>query len=238
MKTFLVQTVQGQIKHDFAFHLLQAVDYHNWYQNEKVYDVILSDHIDIPNVYPIGSLEFVFSYLEKHFKINKAQIAPLNVPEQLRLEEFLKREYQVLDKKDVVINQSKFVKSATQYKSFMDVVSHVNQIPEGVFCVSEVVEIQSEWRAFVFKNELVGLQHYLGDFCAFPNVATINTMIAAYTDCPPAYTLDVGINQKGTFVIEIHPFVSCGLYGFQNNQLLPVMFITAFHSLIQQTKNM
>lgn len=238
MKTFLIQTIKGRVVHDFAFQLLQAIDYHNWIRNEEVYRVVFSEDVDFPGAYPIGSLAFVFSYLETHFSVDKDTISPINVPHELRREEFLKRDYRLLEKKDITVDRPLFVKSATQYKAFMEIVRDANQIPEGLFHVSEVVEIESEWRAFVFKNELVGLQHYLGNFCIFPNVETIQSMITKYASCPPSYTLDVGINEKGTFVIEVHPFVSCGLYGFQNNKLLPVMFITAFNDLIQRTRGL
>lgn len=54
-------------------------------------------------------------------------------------------------------------------------------------------------------------------------------MITAYTNSPRAYTLDIGINEFGTTVIEVHPFVSCGLYGFHDLKVLPQMFIAGFN---------
>jgi len=80
---------------------------------------------------------------------------------------------------------------------------------------------------------LVGLQNYTGDFTMFPNVNKINEMIQTYKSSPVAYTLDIGINDKDTFVIEVHDFFSCGLYGFSNHKILPFMFSKWFNNHIK-----
>jgi hypothetical protein len=62
-------------------------------------------------------------------------------------------------------------------------------------------------------------------------------MIKKYKSAPIAYTLDVGVNDKdGTFIIEIHTFFSCGLYGFVNHAILPNMFYQCFQEYIQKEK--
>ena len=98
--------------------------------------------------------------------------------------------------------------------------------------VSEYIDIDSEWRAFVFNNELVGLHNYSGDFTIFPDVKLIKIMIKDF-NYNGAYTLDIGVNLKGTFIIECHDFFSCGLYGFEDYKLLPKMFISTWNKLIK-----
>lgn len=236
MKKFLIQAKNNRPFHDFSFHLLEAIDYHNWFYNETVYTSKLSEDIDEPSCIPIGSLEFVFSYMEKHYEIDQTSIHPINVPKELFTTSFLKRTCNVLKKKDIKMNKPLFIKSATQYKGFTSLIDDVSSIPEGTYFVSEEIEIESEWRTFVFDGELVGIHHYLGDFTIFPDVSMIQQMITTYTNCPPAYTLDVGIKKNGTFLIEVHPFVSCGLYGFRNYKLLPSMFISSFQYLVKKNK--
>lgn len=126
-----------------------------------------------------------------------------------------------------------FFKSASQYKKFTDIVyqKDINNMPDDEYLVSSVVDIQSEWRAFIFNNKLVGLNNYAGDFTIFPNIDLIKEMIREYKNSPKAYTLDVGINNSGTFIIEVHPFVSCGLYGFADYRILPQMFIAGFNEI-------
>ena len=85
-----------------------------------------------------------------------------------------------------------------------------------------------------FKNKLVGLQNYSGDFKLFPNVSTIDKMIDAYKSAPIAYTLDVGIDEYNTFVIECHRFISVGLYNFSDYRIIPQMFNSAFKELINK----
>jgi len=238
MKSFLIQTINNRVEHDFSFHLIKAIEYNNWFYNEKVYDYILSDNInDYKNYYkqctPVGSLEFVFKHIEYHHNIDRKIIQPINIPKELLVEEFLKRKVFIANKNDISFSEEKFVKSNTQYKSFMDIVSNADKIPDGDYLVSDVIEIESEWRAFVFRNELVGLKQYIGDFKLFPDVSFIEKMIHSYTQSPTAYTLDIGINSAGCFVIEVHPFVSCGLYGFQDYKRLPLMLLEGYRYLIK-----
>ena len=78
---------------------------------------------------------------------------------------------------------------------------------------------------------------YSGEFNIFPDVAEINKMISAYTEAPPAYTIDVGVNTKGeTVIIECHNFFSCGLYGFSDYRYLLDMFLKAYNWQINHSK--
>ena len=114
-----------------------------------------------------------------------------------------------------------FVKSNDQIKYFTELVdcnengiygtTYSVPIPVGNHQISEYLRgIDSEWRAFVYKGKLVGLQNYCGEFTKFPSVRQINAMISAYKSAPVAYTLDVGVTDLGTVVIEVHDFFSCG----------------------------
>jgi len=59
-------------------------------------------------------------------------------------------------------------------------------------------------------------------------------MINSYITQPIAYTLDVGVVNDKTYIIEVHDFFSCGLYGFSNHQILPFMFSRWFNSFINK----
>lgn len=82
----------------------------------------------------------------------------------------------------------------------------------------------------------MGLQNYSGEFTKFPSVNKINAMIKHYKSAPIAYTLDVGVNDNGTFVIEVHDFFSCGLYGFSNYAILPNMYYRWFNEYTRNLK--
>ena len=242
-KIFLVQTVNGEVKHDFVFHLLRACEYHNWLYGEEVYEVIKKDKINnvddnkVGRIVPVGGLDFVFKYMDKVLNL-KGNREPINIPNSLFKEEYLKRFCEKNKyKEDLDFSGGLlFVKSESAYKKYTDIVKDKRNLEDDKYFISEVVEIESEWRVFVFKEllemKMVGLRNYIGDFKIFPDINLLEDMISDYVESPSAYTMDVGISRdRGTFLLEIHPFVSCGLYGFDNYKILPMMFVRGFNFL-------
>ncbi len=111
--------------------------------------------------------------------------------------------------------------------------------PNTAIYTSEVVDIISEYRCFVHKNELVGIKHYAGDFCSFPNLSSIYKMIRSYKEnAPISYTLDVGIindiNEK-TILIEINDFWAIGGYGLDGKTYVR-MLIDRFQEIKNKNK--
>ena len=78
------------------------------------------------------------------------------------------------------------------------------------------------------------MRSYAGDFRATPDFDKIDAMIAAYrNEAPAAYTLDVAVTETGdTVILEVHPFVSCGLYGFDQGDKLIKMLIDGYRALL------
>lgn len=235
---FLIQTINGEIKHDFSFTLLESIEYNNWYNNNEnikyqfTNDIVNRTNSLIPhktNIIPIGSVEFVLKFLEQFH--NKKPL-PKNVP--VELFSFANRHIFNGTKKDLKGHGKSFVKSNDNIKGFTDIVNDDYVLPEGNYQISELINIDSEYRCFVHKDKLVGLQNYSGDFTLFPNIEIINRMINNYKNSPIAYTLDVGINDTGTFIIEIHDFFSCGLYGFSDLKILPYMFSQWYFNFIKK----
>jgi len=187
---------------------------------------------DFTGYIPSGTIQFVKKYLAAYHDI--ITIKPINIPNDLLRNEYLKRSVTYKLKGVYQFDSKKFVKSDTEIKGTTDIVEYLEVPDDGRYLVSDLIEIESEWRAFVFNNELVGLQNYIGDFTMFPDVHLIKKMINEYKNCPPAYTLDVGVNSKdGTFLIECHNFYSCGTYGFSNNRIIPQMIISSFRHLVR-----
>lgn len=213
---FLIQTINGVIRHDFCFTLIESIRYQNWLRNDDELDYRLSDTIDESRRIPVGSVEFVSEYLLHYHNLSPK---PINVPTSLMDKEWSGRN--IINGTEKDINGKCFIKSLDKIKGFADI---CDCAPAGNYQISDVVDIDSEWRAFVYKNKLVGLQCYSGQFYTFPNVDRINSMISAFHSAPIAYTLDVFVNPKGTFVLEVHDFFSCGLYGFAEHKILPFMF--------------
>ncbi|QST02298.1 ATP-grasp domain-containing protein (plasmid) [Pontibacillus sp. ALD_SL1] len=225
-KTFYIQTANEQPIHDFTFHLLEAIRFHAWLNTDPDHPSYTFRKSDTSafqkGMIPVGSLEFV----EEHWG---APLIPDFIPHPLRHNKFLKRRIRFLSSGDLTEEVlPAFVKRNDMFKSSPMILSSLTPLEEGEYLISEVVTIQSEWRAFVFHNRLVGLHPYSGDPTVFPDAPLIHRMIEDYDHSPLCYTLDVGVNDDGTFLIESHPFISCGLYGFQNYKILPQMFVAGY----------
>jgi len=250
---FLIQKINGEIRHDFAFTLLESIRFKKWLSPENkivvkfantfeitdpdmIYPMPFKDHHK--DYVPVGSVDFVTDFLMYFYNIYPK---PINVPEV-----FINHQsYDFTMRKifngthDDLRNRSGrwFVKSNDVIKKFAEVLNfdnnHIGAIPRGNYQISEFISIESEWRCFVYQGKLVGLQNYSGEFTMFPNVDKIKEMIRAYIDAPIAYTLDVGINNAGTFVIECHEFFSIGHYSF-NSQHYPNMLYRGFKEFLNK----
>lgn len=223
---FLIQTFEGEIRHDFSFTLLESIRYNNWLtensDNSTPMEYKLTDGELYENYIPVGSVEFVVGYMQQFLGRSPK---PINVPEELMDEKYSGRilingDEKVMD----LISEAQFVKSNDQIKGFKSLLYAGEKVPQaGNYQYSSLMDIESEWRSFIYKDKLVGLQHYSGDFKLFPSIERIEEMISVYTNAPVAYTLDVYVNKNGTFVVEVHDFFSCGLYGFSDHRIYPFM---------------
>ena len=225
---FLIQTFDNKIKHDFSFTLLESIEYQNWLNGDKIFNAYLTDNSMFPNYIPIGSVEFVCKYLKDYYNLVPK---PKNIPDKLMGKNWTGRKVINGTEKDII--GKKFVKSNDKIKSFTEICTVA---PKGNYQISDLIEIDSEWRAFIYDGKLVGLQNYSGEFDIFPDVNKINAMLRAYKSQPIAFTLDVAICGDNTVIIEVHDFFSCGLYGFSDHKILPLMFSKWFYSFIKNRK--
>ncbi|MEM7676654.1 MAG: ATP-grasp domain-containing protein [Myxococcota bacterium] len=91
---------------------------------------------------------------------------------------------------------------------------------DEILCyVAEPIEILAEYRCFVHRGELVGVQHAYGNFHIYPDTAEIQTWISQYTSQPVAYCLDVGLTKNGQIVVEVNDVLCSGTYGFDTDLL-------------------
>lgn len=266
MKHFLIQVSEkdGQVLHDFAFRLLDALRYAEWRHSEPIYtnsfsvagetlESLIASGVPSADIVPIGSLEFVMERMLDMGVNGVENIKPLNVPLILNQPEFLGRTYESGVSREQLLTGNKafplFIKSADKYKGLTDIFDSVEQVrglsPLEQFDISEVVDIQSEWRVFFHLDEMIGMKSYASNdfFPKSPNARFLYRMKKAIIEAraegllfPMSYTLDVGVCYEGSFLIECHPFVSCGLYGFDDLERLPSMMIQGFQYFLEETK--
>lgn len=243
MLRFLCEKQNGKIVHDFVFALTQAQSYYDWRGDERFsikylnYPSLVGTAVANPDNYvPVGSVPFVEAYLRCFYPEAAGALRPLNVPECLfpyagRKIVNVSSLVQVplaLPSGPLFVKSNRMIKAPTNgvAPADMDAAMFVGQQ------VSEVVEITSEWRVFVFRNEIQHVANYAGEPMVFPNADTIRAMVKTYaSQAPVAYTLDVGVNAGRTFVIECHRFFSCGLYGFSDLLLIPKMLSQAWYEI-------
>lgn len=246
---FLIQKVKNEIVYDFAFELIRSKEFYDWlgegeFEIEYAYDLLwpkqcggLGGESDFRNWVPVGSVEFVSRYLLYHAPQQEHMLYPLNVPPCL-----FKYSGRLISN---VINPNDMVKFDLEYlkrgstKVFRKSMHKIKSKENGLFdydCtfekfqgfqISEYLDdIDSEWRVFVFKHQVLHLSNYSGSSLIFPNPDTILEIVEEYKKsrkAPIAYTLDLGVRDNKTFVIECHRFFSCGLYGFSDYARYPKM---------------
>lgn len=235
MVKFLIQTVNNKIVHDFCFELIKAIDFQKWKGYSDMPFISSDDVVKDIELIPIGSVEYVTNFVQQFN--HGYTFKPKNVPNELLLDEFCGRDvYNINVNGKINLKVDKFVKSN-------DIIKHPNNgimseiLNDGNYQVSELVDIVSEYRCFIKNNKLVGIKHYCGDFTIFPNIESVMKMIDTYMEnAPCSYTLDIGILKSNkTIVIEIHDFFSCGLYGFNDYNILPFMYTQWwFQNVIQK----
>lgn len=241
MYTFLIETDEnGEFTEDFTFEMNSAIKFNKWYYGkDNLYEARKCHSFSEYSIrkfdgIPVGSLEFTIKFMKIKHNID---LTPIYIPEELKKEEFLKRKIVFNNFSAEMVNKkwdSIFVKEYTKFKGTITILKSEETAPEGIYCISDCIDIDSEWRVFIYNGEIVGCQNYSGDFMNFPNHQDILNMISAYTNSPKSYTLDIGILEGGgTALIEVHDIFSCGLYGFGDYKLLPKMYISWFKSLVK-----
>jgi hypothetical protein len=265
MLKFLIQTINGRVVHDFTFTLERALEYMDWREIENCYAYCQLENMehmdygidsdDIRDYVPIGTVEFVLHFCELFINQRaKEIIKPINVPTELfpyagrMIKNVMIDEPTVLSDifraEDNNIDKI-FVKSNDTIKDPLDgLYCSDTQLQTGNYQLSSYKNnICSEYRIFIYKDEIRGIQFYSGDCTVFPNIESVKEWLKNYRwdygngSAPEAFTLDVFIDKQGNNgVMEVHDFFSCGLYGFSDYSVLPYMFVRAFQKIKRELK--
>ena len=268
-----IKFVFKEVKNDFEYELLNALEYQEWYAPDLFdYEILLIGGLDKIslrhfkeewkdteiwdgkyNLVPIGDLDFVREFTSKI--LERELKPPISVPDVLYkylnrtivMAEDMESEdvyYDILNEIKKRSNKNKaFIKNVSEYKKYNSVINIDDDIPKEVrenmdnrYMFSEYISnIESEFRIFVYQNEVVGCHNYLGDPLCFPNIYSIKEMVANYKNSPPAYTLDIAVTSDGTNkLLEIHPLISCGLYGLREYDKLPQMMARSYRWALEE----
>lgn len=262
MDTLFVLQMNGDgVLDDAAAAVYNAVCFQRWFRGKSPYSCCFSQNgetlslttdcrrqyvvgKDVRRIIPVGSLEFCERFTGK-------RVTPLNIPAELMDEQFTHRKcayihgnkiadiFPECDKlfvKNADVAKDDTVETGVFDRAYLRALS---DCPSRLF-VSEPVDFISEWRCFIYRGKLLYIACYSGDEWMLPDKQSVIDMTTAFSSAPDAYTLDVGIlSTGGTAVVEVHNFVSCGLYGFgaNNAEDLIHMVIAGYRNWIEKPEN-
>lgn len=259
---FLLQTIEGKVTLDMCFQMERAKEYWDWRNPDDSFEIEygrldnfwfndLNDLIKLgmfnPKEWcPVGTVEFVEKYLRTCFDDNVADMAivPLNVPEafldncRFDCGRYVRNEY--INRDEEYPSDTFFFKDNIRIKNPSNGILTYKQVIEDNNLenvqVSSIIQDDhnsSEWRVFIHKGEAVDIKHYSGDPFVFPNMDTIINRYVPKLNFKEG-TLDVYVDEIDceTYVLECHKFFSCGLYGFDQLDILPLMYWRTYKNLL------
>lgn len=207
--------------------LKNIIDGNKYIHSYKIFD---GNYID--GYLPVGDLNFISKYLNEKYNIRNMN--PIEIPKELRKEEYLKRDYKIIKGNDLPKSGRYFIKNVSKLKDFTycgDIINGnkndftINIDKNNLYQLSSEVNIISEYRVFVNNDNIINIVHYDGEYI-FPDLNLINKMIIDYSkiEHPKSYTMDIAVINNGTVLLEIHSFVSVGLYTYLWNNSLPYYY--------------
>lgn len=191
-------------------------------QSFHKYSLVNKDIREFPDnfkeVVPIGNTKFVEAWLRQFYNVDK--LNPIEIPKCLRVREYLKRDYTFCFYDELPKTGTYFVKDVSGYKngSYDGVMENIKDYPfdkSHIYQLSEHIKIYSEWRVYILQGEIDNIVNYDGRPYNFPDMNLINKANFIYSqekDYPKSITMDVAITDRGTCILEVHPFVAIGLY--------------------------
>lgn len=214
---------------DTGFAMIEADRYRQWLQNEPSCISFQSDTAALgTDSIPVGTIEWTE-------QVSGIHLTPINVPPELRKPPFVSRtclDVQADSLEEVFSEYGSplFVKSGAAYKKWpADLFKEAEDVPADFsYFVSTPVDFIAEWRAFIFRGSVVDVRQYSGDWRQSKNIPIAWLDGLARTTMLQAHTIDFGLTEHGPELIEIHPFISCGLYGFENYTKIIQMTVTAW----------
>ena len=213
-------------------------DYFKNYDNKQFSRDLMKNH-----AIPVGSIEFVQSYLHEFHNIE--QMNSIEIPECLRLPHLLLRDYKIVRFDQIPREGEYFVKDVSQPKGFtyfghMKWLFSYEHNREAIdqthmFQVSGPLDIIAEYRVIVMGTKIYGIQFYDGKPTIMPTpneIIKIQEAVARYSvqkDRALAYAMDVAVvkvdNEIGRdlALLEMHPYCACGSYGCRG-EFLPELY--------------
>lgn len=217
---YLLQSINGKIENLEVWQAQQIIEnapkFYSLEYEIKDMEAIDVGACDRDGIIPVGSIQFCEKALGK-------PMYPVEVPPIMRTAYNLGREYKIVSTKNMHNRSFCFIKRVDKLKSKMMMCAITDRVVEDLdgdcYQVSEYIDLAAEYRVISIKGEIVYMGWYNGDIGVFPDMDKVKMMVMQYANLEggaEAFTIDVGVDKKNnnTILIEIHPFVCCGTYGY------------------------
>lgn len=194
---------------------------------------------------PVGSVEFCTTWFKTYWgKTPKPRNVPLSMIKNVscRRKIFMSSWFKDEEWVNLFRTPTVYIKSMENIKDpqnglYNKASEFAKKAASGVYGeyqFSEEMDFLSEWRCFIYNGELQDLKCYSGDPFKMPTRIQIKNKIDAFKNPPVAYTMDLAIakqfndpvatrNNLHIETVEVHDFFACGLYGFSNLRVYPLM---------------
>lgn len=219
MAKFMIQNDEKALENEKRF-LLERISMQKYVHEYRSVSLTEVNEISDQGWYPVGTIEFVSSYLKNAYGIEREN--PIEIPKYLRTEEFLKREYYFASFDKLPKAGKYFLKDCSKLKKFSGVITaeqvlnDAKEFPKDhIYQVSSLFPIKAEYRVYVLHGEIENIACYDGDCTILPDIDLIKKavmIINAREQWLKSYTIDVMVGTPGTTIIEVHNFTSVGLY--------------------------
>jgi len=221
-----------------TFDLISSLKKYNWWNKTNIEYTSDESKFENGDIFS-GSVDYCVDKLKKFYDIEM----PYSLTNQMIYmnEKFLQRKvtvgnintfYELIkeNKNGIFVKplnvtklfNGSFIENENQYKLLVD--SNIDKsIP---LLYSTYIDILSEYRLWIHNNEILSVNHYLGELLTDNNysldknlvIETINEFKnITYNKTPQLYTLDFAILKNGTTsLIEINDIFGTGTYGFDS----------------------
>ncbi|MEG1926604.1 MAG: ATP-grasp domain-containing protein [Ruthenibacterium sp.] len=242
---FLIQTEEetGIPITDMGLAILRGEQFREWFHNELPDVTMIEEHMALTPeqrtmvcdnlAVPIGTVQWTQEAVG-------VTIKPLNIPRQYWSKPyFVSRPckgnlcHSQLEKE--LVNGPLFVKSATQCKAWAPVIAkNVADVPaDKLYFATAPTNFRAEWRAFIYRNKVMDVRRYAGDWWMDKAISREWIEAVCSEGDFSAHTIDFGLNDAGALdLIEVHPFIACGLYGFEDYDVIRKMALLAWHGFL------
>lgn len=227
---FLLQKDRNGWPVSLAATFQESCDEANWLANNEKFGCTMAlSGQTAKTIVPVGSIEFVNQHLSQ---VGLEPLEAMNIPPELEQEQFLGRQvFRNVSKTELPRLHAKFgpllLKPGHHPKRFEAMPYEarlLDIIPddEPLF-ISQMLQdkFASEWRVFISRGRIVDLRPYYMENWLCPDATTVQAMADALRKYP-ALALDVAVllDDGRTVAIECHPFIACGLYGFEGPKMV------------------